>query len=123
MGTPYPISYSTFYNVDPSTCVLYVPKGSLELYKSAPVWQEILNIEEMSEEETAAKSTLADSGIKVFGKGMNIIVKGALESAPVKVSGTDGVTLRNATGNGTITMDTKGIYVVTVGDQTFKVWL
>ena len=110
-------------DVDKSKCVLYVPKGTLERYMDAPVWGDFKNIVEMSGGETAAKSTLADSGIKVFGKGMNIIVKGALESAPVKVSGTDGVTLRNAIGNGAITMDTKGIYFVTVANQTFKVWL
>ena len=122
IDSPVSVTDYTFNRVNKSKCVLYVPKGSLEAYKSAPVWQDFPNIVEM-DKETAAKSALADSGIKVFGKGMNIIVKGAPESAPVKVSGTNGITLRNATGNATITMDTKGIYFVTVDDQTFKVWL
>ena len=122
IDSPVSVAGGTFSWIDISKCVLYVPKGSLEAYKSAPVWQDFPNIVEM-DKETAAKSALADSDIRVFAKGRSIIVNGAPEGAPVKVSGTSGVTLRNATGNGTIMMDTKGIYFVTVGDQTFKVWL
>lgn len=36
----------SFDGVDKSTCTLYVPKGTAELYKSAPVWNEFTNIRE-----------------------------------------------------------------------------
>ena len=84
MDSPVSVTENTFEKVEKSACVLYVPKGSLEAYKAAPVWQDFQNIKEISGGETAAKSALADSGIRVFGKGMNIIVKGAPESAPLR---------------------------------------
>ena len=37
-----------FYNVNKSTCILYVPKGSLNLYMQAEQWGEFLNIMEMT---------------------------------------------------------------------------
>ena len=35
---------SIFEGVDKETCVLYVPEGSVDLYKAAPVWKEFVNI-------------------------------------------------------------------------------
>lgn len=35
---------SVFEGVDKATCILYVPEGSVELYKVAPVWSEFQNI-------------------------------------------------------------------------------
>ena len=35
---------SVFEGVDKKTCFLYVPDGSVDLYKAAPVWNEFINI-------------------------------------------------------------------------------
>lgn len=35
---------SVFDGVDMATCILYVPEGSVELYKAAPVWSDFQNI-------------------------------------------------------------------------------
>lgn len=35
---------SVFEGVDKTTCILYVPEGSVEAYKAAPVWGEFTNI-------------------------------------------------------------------------------
>ena len=35
---------SIFDGVDKATCILYVPEGSVDLYKAAPVWCEFNNI-------------------------------------------------------------------------------
>ncbi len=35
---------SVFDGVDKATCILYVPEGSVDLYKSAPVWKDFQNI-------------------------------------------------------------------------------
>ena len=35
---------SIFEGVDKETCILYVPEGSVELYKAADVWKDFVNI-------------------------------------------------------------------------------
>jgi len=39
--------YSTFYSANKSTCILYVPSGSLNAYQEADQWKDFLNIREM----------------------------------------------------------------------------
>jgi len=39
--------YSTFSSVNKSTCILYVPAGSLKAYQEADQWKDFLNIREM----------------------------------------------------------------------------
>ena len=47
-STPAQITASTFNHVDKTTCVLYVPKGSLSLYKSSNFWKEFESIKEFT---------------------------------------------------------------------------
>ena len=42
--TPQTIEARTLYNVNKSTCTLYVPIDYIDLYKEANVWKEFLNI-------------------------------------------------------------------------------
>ena len=42
--TPQTITVNTFYNTDKSTCLLYVPLESLDLYQNAAIWQDFSNI-------------------------------------------------------------------------------
>lgn len=42
--TPPTISSDIFYNVNKSTCIVYVPKKSVELYQAADYWKEFMNI-------------------------------------------------------------------------------
>jgi hypothetical protein len=44
MVTPLSITHNVFNGADRTTCILYVPQGSLDAYQQAPVWQEFLNI-------------------------------------------------------------------------------
>jgi len=48
---PVAISSDVFGDVDKSTCVLYVPFGTIFDYKAANVWKDFLNIIEMEPEE------------------------------------------------------------------------
>ena len=36
---------SVFDGVDKETCILYVPEGSVDKYKAAPIWKEFKNIQ------------------------------------------------------------------------------
>ena len=53
-----------FSYVDKQTCALFVPRGSLEDYKAAPVWKEFFSIEEM-EPEADPEPTLTQGVLAV----------------------------------------------------------
>ena len=59
--TPQEIASSVFTNVDTTTCILYVPQESLELYRSAPVWKSFANIRALASDEE-----LGDTDITQF---------------------------------------------------------
>lgn len=68
------------------------------------------------------KGRSADSQVKVYASGKSIIVKGADENAPVNVYGTNGVLVKSAVGNTTLSLE-QGVYIVKVGKESFKVGL
>ena len=68
------------------------------------------------------KGRSADSQVKVYASGKSIIVKGADENAPVNVYGTNGVLIKSAVGNTTLSLE-QGVYIVKVGKESFKVGL
>ncbi len=75
---------SVFYNVDTSTCMLYVPEGSKEKYATAYQWKDFLNIVELDvspvvditidgNAESVGFYTTDGKQMPTLGKGMNII--------------------------------------------------
>lgn len=46
--SPATIQYNTFYEVNKTTCTLFVPDGCLAAYRSADYWNEFINMEEES---------------------------------------------------------------------------
>lgn len=56
-------SFSIFYNVNITTCTLYVPKGSLSAYKAAVQWKDFVNIVEF---DASAVNTPNENKLKVF---------------------------------------------------------
>ena len=51
-GTTRVVSTSVFDGVDKTTCILYVPEASVNLYKTAPVWKEFQHILPLSSNPT-----------------------------------------------------------------------
>lgn len=68
-------------------------------------------------------SNEAGSDIKVYTSSNNITITGADRDAKVSVFDTNGRQVKTATGNATISIDNGGIYIVKVGNETFKVCL
>ena len=59
-------SSEVFTQVDKQACTVFVPRGSLDAYKEAPVWKDFFNIEEMEETKCATPTaTLADGRLKL----------------------------------------------------------
>ena len=66
------LSYEVFYTVDKSTCTLYVPAESIELYKSASEWKDFNPILPIASNE-AIDEIISDNSIS--SKSQNKIVK------------------------------------------------
>lgn len=56
--TPASVGNDSFYNVDKTNCILYVPTGSKTAYESAEGWSEFQNIVELGEESDTDISVL-----------------------------------------------------------------
>lgn len=72
--------------------------------------------------DTYVKTMPSVSEVKVYASNKNITVTGAEENAPVSVYGINGALVTSAVGNATFTLES-GVYVVKVGEETFKVRL
>lgn len=117
-ATP-PTAYSfSFFNV-PTTATLYVPIGSRDAYANATGWKNFSNIIE-DDVKTGVESMLTDD-VNVSVENGNIIVYGA-DNAKVEVYSVNGQCVYNGTAT-TIPVNTKGLYIVKVGDTTQKVVL
>ena len=99
--------------------VLYVPKGSLDAYRSANVWKNFVNIVEGL--DSGGVTDVHGDGVSVKVSDGNIIIDGAGEDAMVEVYNIAG--LRVYCGNAESVALDNGIYIVRVAGRTFKVVL
>jgi len=83
INEPYTISIDVFSNSSAFNNTLYVPKGTINLYKSTPCWNNFANIVE-SNDESAVESVVTElvmplnyynlNGSKTNGhRGLNIV--------------------------------------------------
>lgn len=68
------------------------------------------------------KAMPTDSKVKVYASNKSITVKGADDNSPVNVYNTNGVLVKSAVGNATLSLE-QGVYIVKVGKESFKVGL
>jgi hypothetical protein len=120
--TPVDLSGSrdVFYNVNKTTCTLYVPIGSKSLYTAANQWKDFINIVEHIVTGINTVSALK-LNIRLIGRTMEIDLPEA--SAPVLVVDISGRQLYNGTPSGstlTVTLPQTGIYLVRIGNKTTK---
>ena len=108
--------YSTFLNV-PSSCVLYVPTGSVEAYRVAEGWSRFTNIKALP---AGVEGVDADA-VTVRGENGVIRIDGA-EGAMVEVYNAAGVCVYS--GEATeVPVPQRGIYVVKVAGRATKLAL
>ena len=67
-----------------------------------------------------AKTMMTASDVKVAVRGRSVIVTGAEDDVLVVVYDVNGLPVTSAVGNATLTLD-GGVYIVKVGEETFKV--
>lgn len=96
---------------------LFIPKGTLSAYK-ATRWNNFLNIQEM---DFGGVDSVKDDAVSVTAKDCSIIVNGT-DNAVAEVYNLSGQLVYSGTDT-VINVPSKGIYIVRVSGQTFKVIL
>lgn len=61
------------------------------------------------------------SNIKVQASAGTVTISGADLNAPVSIYTTSGMLVKSAKGNATLSLDSDGVYIIKVGEETFKV--
>ena len=107
-----------FYEVNKDDCVLNVPVGSLEAYKSAEEWKWFKNIQE---KDFGGVDGVENDSVSVTAKGGSIEIGGA-DNARVEVYNLSGQLVHSGTET-TVGGLARGIYIVRVAGQTFKIAL
>ncbi|MFI3240033.1 MAG: leucine-rich repeat domain-containing protein, partial [Bacteroidales bacterium] len=112
----------TTFSVDTESCVLVVPAGTLDDYKMASVWSTFINI---VEDSTLAVEDNLVNDIMVYAVGSELMVSGAVDGAVVKVYSLNGAVVANGVvldGAAQVELPaTSGVYIVSVGNQSYKV--
>lgn len=99
--------------------VVYVPRESLDLYKSAPVWKNFTTIEPYDFSSITKIDDESDS-ISVTGKDNSIIVSGKDDAQNVLVYDSNGKLIANTTTN-IIPVGENGVYLIVIGHRAVKV--
>ena len=85
---------------------------------AAPVWIDFNNIQEFDAANIDAPSS---SSLRLTAASGTVTISGADENDKVVVYSTSGALVKTARGNGRISLDAEGVYVIKVGSETFKV--
>ena len=113
--TPPKIASGTFQGTDVNTCIVEVPKGSVDAYKARIYWGNFANIVEYG----GIDGVTADDGVTVRVDGGAIAVDGASD-ASMEVYSISGVVVYRGVA-ATVTVPTSGMYIVRVAGTTAKV--
>lgn len=113
--TPPKIASGTFSGTDVNTCIVEVPKGSVDAYKEWAYWKNFANIVEYD----GIESVTADDGVTVRVDGGAIAVDGASDASMEVYSMSGAVVYRGVAA--TVTVPTSGMYIVRVAGTTAKV--
>ena len=107
-----------FFDILYINATLNIPIGSLEAYKSADGWKEFMNIKEV---DFGGVNGVEEDAVSVSAKDGSIVVSGT-DNTMAEVYNLSGQLVYSGTDT-VINMPSKGIYIVRVSGQTFKVFL
>ena len=114
-------SNSVFYYVDKTNCTLSVPKGSKAAYDKAFQWSEFKNI--IEEDIANGIEPIHTNNFKFYIVDNQLKFSLMSSNEHVYVANIDGKIIYNKNANTqdlTITLPTKGMYVVRVGNKSIK---
>lgn len=110
---------ASFTNVDKDKCFIYVPKDKKDIYTAASGWSDFNNIIEF----TPTKLNIENKdGLNIEIQNNVITVRGNIDNLPVRVISLLGKVVYSGVSNN-ITLDSPGIYILTVGENKFKCYV
>lgn len=113
--------YPTFSKTVFDNAVLWVPKGTIEKYKTTEGWKDFLNIKEIN---SSSVSAIPSSQLKVYANGDTLYISGANPGELINIYGIDGVCVKTITAtNGVVSTPlTNGqTYIVKTMEKTVKI--
>ncbi len=113
---------AVFQGITYLEATLNIPKGSLEAYKASELWSKFQDIKEVFEPDAGVAESMTNEHIMFFTSNNGIIIKGASDGASIAVYNTSGQLVYQGTDT-SIDVPSKGIYIVRVAGQMFKVAL
>lgn len=113
---------NVFHGVSTSA-ILHVPKSSSSRYLLAPSWGRFFNI---IEEDLSSINENEENALKVYSEANAIIIQNAEVGETIAVYSQSGIlikTIKATDSTSRIELSDKGIYIVRVANQSFKVIL
>ena len=114
--TPYAPTVSNFFGYVADKATLYVPKEALKSYMNSDVWKEFRKIKAI---ENGNVSDMEDDAVSVSAQYGNIVVSGK-DNAVAEVYNLSGQLVYSGTDT-VINVPSKGIYIVRVSGQIYKI--
>ena len=109
-----------FEAVSKTRCELIVPKGCYSYYWVAPVWSDFNKIKES---DFSGIDDILYNDIKVGVENSNIVIGGVPESIEVRIFKVDGTLTYQAPSTGNVLYyrpAQSGIYIIVIGNKTYK---
>ena len=100
--------------------IVHIPVGSRAVYSSAKGWNRFRNFKEDMAEAIEDIPEYGSTQAKVYAKGNSIVVNGTKGQETIRVYSMDGKLVDSKQGDGEFSLAKGGIYVVKVGEESFK---
>jgi len=121
--TPPTVTSSTFYDIDKTSCKLYVPIGTAAKYKGAAGWSEFKTV---IEEVGTSISQTEISSIKVYKDQDAVVIEGANTGDRIAVYSVSGSMLQSFKSTEEVTriyLPVNHLYIINISGRSYKVAL
>lgn len=106
-----------FQGCDIEAITLHVPLGCSDIYRSAPVWKEFVNI---VEDASGVGELVTSSQLQIQVSGNGLTIKGLADGATANIINLQGISVARVMADETVILD-KGVYIIQTGNRIYKI--